>query len=274
MRGRAPERERIAVGLVQMRCELGNKAANLERAEHLLAELAGRAGIACLPEMFEVGYDLEGVGSALFELAEPVPGPVTEHLARLARRLRLAIVAGVAERDPDLEGLLYDTAVLLDSRGELVGRYRKAHLHPSEHGFFRPGSELPVFALAGLRIGIAVCFEHAFPQIFTTLARRGAELVVNPSAVPVGFGHLQDLRTRARAQDNQIFVAAINHVGKEGAVTYCGRSQVADPRGEVVAMAPDAAPAAVVAELDLELIRQQRRQEPVFRALRPELYDM
>jgi predicted amidohydrolase len=139
---------------------------------------------------------------------------------------------------------------------------------------FRPGSELPVFELAGLRIGIAICFEHAFPQIFTTLARRGAALVVNPSAVPMGFGHLQDLRTRARAQDNQIFVAAVNHVGKEGTVTYCGRSQVADPRGELVALAPDAAEAAIVAELDLAMIRQQRNQEPTFRALRPELYEM
>jgi predicted amidohydrolase len=274
VRARTREDERIAVGLVQMRCEAGDKAANLDRAEHLLAELAGRVGLACLPEMFEVGYDLKGLGAALFELAEPVPGPITEHLARRARQLRLAIVAGVAERDPDIEGLLYDTTVLLDQNGELVGRYRKSHLHPSEHGFFRPGNELPVFTLAGLRIGIAICFEHAFPQIFTTLARRGAELVLNPSAVPVGFSHLQDLRTRARAQDNQIFVAAVNHVGKEGGVTYCGRSQVADPRGAVVAMAPDATPAAVVAELRLELIGQQRRQEPVFRTLRPELYDI
>ena len=169
-----------------------DKPANLERAEHLLSELAGRVRIACLPEMFEVGYDLAGLGPALFELAEPVPGPISQHLAQLARKLDLAIVAGVTERDPDVEGLLYDTTVLVDRNGELVGRYRKSHLYPTEHGFFRPGDELPVFELEGLRVGIAICFEHAFPQIFTTLARRGAALVVNPSAVPVGFGHLQD----------------------------------------------------------------------------------
>ena len=269
-----PGTDRIAVGLVQMTCELGDKEANLRQAERLLSQLTGRVSIACLPEMFEVGYDLEGLGAALFELAEPIPGPTSEHLARLARQLNLAIVGGVTERDPDVEGLLYDTAVLIDRQGGVVGRYRKSHLYPAEHRFFRPGGELPVFDFAGLRIGLAICFEHAFPQIFTTLARRGAALVVNPSAVPVGFAHLQDLRTRARAQDNQIFVAAINHVGKEGAVAYCGRSQVADPRGEVVAMAPDAAEAAIVAELDLGMIRQQRKQEPTFRALRPELYEI
>lgn len=272
-RGKESKSDRIAVGLVQPTCRPGDRAANLERAEQLLAQLAGRATIACLPELFDIGYELEHLGARLFDLAEPVPGPTTERLASLARKLDLAIVAGMAERDPCVADLLYDAAVLIDRQGELVGRYRKSHLYPMEHRFFRAGNDLPVFELEGLRIGIAICFEHAFPPIFATLARRGAELVLNPSAVPVGFGHLQDLRTRARAQDNQIFVAAINHVGKEGAVSYCGRSQIADPRGEVIAIAPDAAEAAVVAELALDLIRQQRRQEPVFRGLRPELYE-
>lgn len=266
------EGERIAIGLVQMNCRPGDKAANLERAEELLAQLAGRARIAALPETFEIGYLPEQLESAVFDLAEPVPGPVTDRLAGLARKLDLAIVAGVAERDAEIADLLYDTTVLLDRGGELVGRYRKSHLYPAEHRCFGSGSELPVFELEGLRLGVAICFELAFPQIFTTLARRGAQLVINPSAVPVGFGYLQDLRTRARAQDNQIFVAAINHVGREGGAVYCGRSLVADPRGDVLALAPDAAEAAIAVTLPLELIGQQRRQEPIFRGLRPELY--
>jgi predicted amidohydrolase len=101
---------------------------------------------------------------------------------------------------------------------------------------------------------------------------QGAQVVFNPSAVPVGYGYLQDLRTRARAQDNQLFVVAVNHAGAEGDVTYCGQSQVADPRGDVLAMAPGDRPAAVVAELDLELIRDQRLQEPILRGFRPEFY--
>ena len=266
------EGERIAIGLVQITCRPGDKAANLERAEGFLAALAGRARIVALPEMFEIGYVPARLETEVFDLAEPVPGPVTDRLAELARKLDLAIVAGVAERDSDVADLLYDTTVLLDRGGELVGRYRKSHLYPAEHRCFGSGSELPVFELEGLRLGVAICFELAFPQIFTTLARRGAQLVFNPSAVPVGFGYLQDLRTRARAQDNQIFVAAINHVGREGGAVYCGRSLVADPRGDVLALAPDAAEAAIAVTLPLELIGQQRRQEPIFRGLRPELY--
>jgi predicted amidohydrolase len=207
-----------------------------------LDHIGGKADVVCFPELFTTGYNLDVLGDALFDLAEPVPdGETTRRLADVARRFDLAIVAGLVEQSPSVTGLLYDTVVLINRRGEFVGRHRKSHL-------------------------------SAFPPIFSTLALRGAQVVFNPSAVPVGFDYLQDLRTRARAQDNQFFVAAVNHVGDEGNVTYCGRSQVADPRGEVVAMASDCTAEALVVELDLSLIRDQRLQEPVFRGFRPGLY--
>jgi predicted amidohydrolase len=177
------------------------------------------------------------------------------------------------ERDVDGTGVLYDAAVLLDRTGALAGHYRKSHLYPAENAYFRPGDALPVFQVEGVTVGIAICFEHAFPHIFTTLALRGAQVIFNPSAVPVGFCYLQDVRIPARAQDNQVFVVAVNHVGAEGNVTYCGRSQVANPRGEVVALAPGDAEAAVAARLPLDLIQNQRHQEPIFRGFRPELYE-
>jgi predicted amidohydrolase len=262
----------VTVGVTQLTCRLGDKAANLAMIESCLAQASGQAQLVCLPELCTTGYDLEQLGDAHYALAETIPGPTTDRLRDLARDLRLGIVAGIIERDPQVTGLLYDTAVLLNRNGELVGRYRKSHLYPAEHRYFRAGDELPVFDLDGLRVGVAICFEEAFPHIFTTLALRGAQLILNPSAVPVGFGHLQDVRTRARAQDNQFFVAAANHVGKEGKVSYCGRSQIADPRGEVIAMASEDASMLVMAELPLGMIADQRRQEPVFRGLRPELY--
>ena len=281
----------VRVAAIQMNCHLADIATNLAQAETLLAEVAGRADIACLPELFTTGYNLDELGAALFDLAEPVPaapdeaaGPTITRLCRLAAQLDLAIIAGLVERDPLVAGLLYDSAVLISRQGRICGRYRKSHLYPAEHRFFRPGDALPVFELDGLRVGLAICFEAAFPPIFSTLALGGAQIVFNPSAVPVGYGYLQDLRTRARAQDNQIFVVAVNHVGAEGgeagiasnarlrAVTYCGQSQVADPRGDVLALAPGDQPAAIVAELDLALIRQQRLQEPILRGFRPEFY--
>jgi predicted amidohydrolase len=264
-------KETATIGLVQMNSRIGDKAANLAKAEKLLAELAGRAQIACLPELFNVGYHLNALSNTIFDLAETIPGETTAQLSKLAHQFKLGIIAGIVEHDPDVTGMLYDTAVILNRSGELIARYRKSHLYPDENRFFCSGGELPIFEVDGLKIGVAICFEHAFPHIFTTLALRGAQVVFNPSAVPVGFSYLQDLRTRARAQDNQMFVAAVNHVGPEADVTYCGRSMVANPRGEVLALAPDDAEAAIAVELPLDLIFDQRRQELIFRAS-PDLY--
>jgi predicted amidohydrolase len=269
----------VRVAALQMNCRLADINANLAQAETLLGTVAGRADIACLPELFTTGYNLNELGEALFDLAEAVParageaaGPTVTRLCQLAADLNLAIIAGLAERDPVVTGLLYDSMVLINRHGQICGRYRKSHLYPAEHRFFRPGDGLPVFELDGLRVGLAICFEAAFPPIFSTLALQGAQVVFNPSAVPVGYGYLQDVRTRARAQDNQLFVLAINHVGAEGEVIYCGQSQIADPRGDVVALAPEDQPAAIVAKLDLSLIRDQRLQEPILRGFRPEFY--
>jgi predicted amidohydrolase len=256
-----------------MNCILGDKAANLEQATILLEEVAKRADIACLPEFFNVGYNLDELNDRLFDLAEVVPaGGTSRWLMETAQRLDIAIAAGLVEAVPGATGLLYDTVLLVDRQGKIVGSYRKSHLYPAEHRFFRAGDDLPVFELDGLRIGVATCFEAAFPPIFNTLAMHGAQVILNPSAVPAGFAYLQDLRTRARAQDNQLFVVAANHVGDEGGVIYCGRSQVANPRGEVIAMASDGKPETIVADLDLALIRDQRLQEPVLRGFRPALY--
>lgn len=262
-----------SIALVQMNSALGDKAANLDKAEDLLSNLDREVSLACLPELFNTGYNLDALGARIFDLAESIPdGESTRRLAEIARKLNLGIVAGVVEQVPHIAGLVYDTAVLINRHGEVIGRYRKSHLYPAEHAYFRAGDDLPVFDLDGLRVGVAICFEAAFPPIFSTLALRGAQLILNPSAVPVNFEHLQDLRTRARAQDNQCFVAATNRVGPEGDVTYCGRSQVADPRGDIVVRAPDDQEGVFTAELDLNLIHNQRLQEPIFRGFKPQLY--
>ena len=125
------------------------------------------------------------MGEDLFDLAEPVPatpdeaaGPTVARLCELAAQLDLAIIAGLAERDPLVTGLLYDSMVLINRHGHLCGRYRKSHLYPAEHRFFHPGHVLPVFELDGLRIGLAICFEAAFPPIFSTLALQGAQICI------------------------------------------------------------------------------------------------
>lgn len=265
--------DKVRVAVVQTRAVLGDVDANLAAAEAELAALAGHADLAVFPELFTTGYSLDGVDHR--RLAENLDksldeGATIHRLGRAAAAAGVAVCGGVLEASGDA---VYDTAVLIDRSGRLVGRYRKTHLHPSERATFAPGDELAVVPLGdNLTLGTAICFEHGFPEVFAELALAGANLVAIPSAVPVGFEYLLELRTRARAQDNQVFVAAANLAGDDGRTRWCGGSAIVDPRGDVIAGPAGQEPARLVAELDLAAIDAERRQEPVLRDRRPELY--
>jgi predicted amidohydrolase len=255
-----------------MDCQPGDKQHNLAQAKKWLRSLPDDVDIVCLPEFFNTGYNLDLIGDDFYHLAEPIPGDTTTALGGVARQRKMAILGNIPEADQHQDGVLYDTTFVLDHLGDVVGRYRKTHLYPTEHRYFRAGNELPVFDLGIAKIGTATCFDHAFPEVFSTLAVAGAQVVFIPSAVPVDYEYLLDLRTRARAQDNQIWVVAVNRVGAEEDVTYCGLSKVVNPRGEIVAEAPAGQESLVTAELNLAAILQERKQEPVLRARRPSLY--
>jgi predicted amidohydrolase len=257
------------VAVVQSAAVLGDVGANLETALSHIESLSGRAELVVFPELFTTGYSLTHLDHD--ELAEVVPtGESLQRLTRAAATNRVAVCCGVLERDGDA---LFDTVVVFDSQGRLAGRYRKTHLHPSERATFKQGDELVVLAIGhGIRLGVAICFEHAFPEIFAELALGGANVIAIPSAVPEGFGYLMELRTRARAQDNQVFVAAANLAGDDGDTRWCGRSAIVDPRGELLAFAGTNEDAQLIATLDLAMVEAERHQEPVFHHRRPELY--
>jgi predicted amidohydrolase len=263
-------RSHYKIALIQMASVPGNRDANLAYFENRIAMLDPDVDIAVMPECADIGYVPER--SDWLQAAAPVPGPTTKRLSDIAVRYDIGLVCGILEADAAVDGVYFSTAVLVDKRGTLIGSYRKSHLYPAEHQWLRPGDELPVFDMDGLRIGIAICFEAAIPQVFTEYAAQGAHLVLNPSAVPVGFDDLQDIRTAARSADNQIFTAAINRAGQEGGVAYCGGSQLCNPKGHVVAKAGDGEEETVIAEIDLNAILPERMKEPSFRALRPSLY--
>ncbi|MEA3485359.1 MAG: carbon-nitrogen hydrolase family protein, partial [Candidatus Aerophobetes bacterium] len=130
-----------------------------------------------------------------------------------------------------------------------------------------------IFDLKIVRAGMAICYDHAFPELFRVLSLKGAQIVFILSAVPRGYEYLLNLRARARAQDNQLFIVHVNRVGKEGDVQYCGLSKVVDPKGEVLAEACAAQEEVLSVELNLDLILKEKRQERVLRSLRPEIYD-
>jgi predicted amidohydrolase len=258
----------LRVSVAQTAPRIGDVAANLADAERVIAALAGRADVVVFPELFTTGYRRDGMEHAA--LAEPLAGGRSiERLGRAAANARLTVVGTLLEA---ADGLVYDTAVVMDASGTLAGSYRKSHLYPAERAHFAAGDRLNVVDAGVARIGLAICFEHAFPEIFTELALGGADLIAIPSAVPIGYEYLLDLRTRARAQDNQVFVAASNLVGFDGVSEWCGRSMIVGPRGDILAAAAGGEPEIIQAVLDPARVDAERAQEPVLSNRRPELY--
>ncbi|HET6381658.1 MAG TPA: carbon-nitrogen hydrolase family protein [candidate division Zixibacteria bacterium] len=258
----------VRVAVAQTAPRIGDVDHNLGEVEELAAGLAGRMDLLVLPELFTTGYRRLGMDHAA--LAEPIPeGPSLARLSRLAASTDLTLIGTLLEA---ADGRVYDTAVVIGPDGKVTATYRKTHLYPAERAHFAPGDRLVTATAAGLRIGLAICFEHAFPEIFTELALAGAQLVAIPSAVPVGFEYLLDLRTRARAQDNQLYVAAANLVGFDGESRWCGASMIVGPRGEVLARAGGEQPELIESAIDPAAIEGERAQEPALINRRPDLY--
>jgi predicted amidohydrolase len=249
--------------VLQMAAHPGELSANVDRLAELMRKHADEAELVVAPELVTSGYDLDVLARRGRELAEPLDGPTAARVAELAAQTGTTLVFGMLEHDGDA---LYDTAVVAAPDGHLVP-YRKSHLYPTESELFAAGTELVVAATPAGRLGMMICFEHAFPDVATALALRGAQILVIPSAVPVGYEHLLTLRTRARAQDNQVFAVGCNLTG-DG---FCGRSLVTDPRGDVLAEA-GTEETVIRAVLDLAAIEREREREPALRLRQPDLY--
>ncbi|WP_167815079.1 carbon-nitrogen hydrolase family protein [Sporolactobacillus shoreae] len=266
--------EKLTIGTVQIDCNMENKEDNIQKVEKILDHYGPKTDILCFPELFTTGYHLEQIDqNKFYELAEEIPGPTVTRLSQKAKEYHTAIVGSIVEKDRDLQAVLYDTAFVINEKGEYVGKYRKAHLYPTEHQYFRSGSSFPIFKVFGIPVGVAICYDHAFLEQFRILALKGAQIIFIPSVIPKNYEYLLDLRTRARAQDNQVFTVASNRVGQEGGIIYCGRSKIVNPKGEIVSEGNDQE-SVVTGLIALGEIDSERKQEPVFRNRRPELYQL
>ena len=260
--------DRIRVACVQLTSR-ADKAANLERTERLVARAAGTgADVVLLPEK----WNAIGDAAVLHESAEPLAGGESaEAMSNWARTHGITLVGGsITERREGREKLS-NTSAVFDPEGELVAVYRKIHLFDVDVGGHRyresdaeePGDEPVVARLEDWPIGLSVCYDVRFPELYRILALEGAELVTVPAhfTLYTGRDHWHVL-LRARAIENQLYVAAAAQVGETtpGKPSY-GRSLIADPWGIVLAQAPDEE-TVISAELDRERLREIRRNLP------------
>lgn len=258
------------------------KRAMIDKHVALIEQAAGRgAQIVCLQELFYGPYFCAEQQTRWCELAEPIPGPTTQLMKDLARRHGMVLVVPMYEED--LPGLFYNTTAVIDATGEYLGKFRKMHLPHCEPGFwekfyFRPGNlGYPVFETRVGRVGVYTCYDRHFPEGARCLGLAGAEIVFNPSATVAGLAeYLWKLEQPAHAVANQFFVGAINRPGWEEPWRigeFFGQSYFCDVRGQIVAQSDKRTEDDVVlADLDLDMIREVRSVWQFFRDRRPETY--
>jgi len=279
------------VGLVQMTMsrEAGE---NLEKAVARVGD-AARAGaeVVCLPELFRSPYFCQKEDPALFDLAEPVPGPSTEALGRAAKKSGVAVVAPIFERRA--AGLYHNTAVILDADGTVAGLYRKMHIPDDplfyEKFYFTPGDlGFQAFDTRPGRIGALICWDQWYPEGARLTALRGAAVLFYPTAIgwhphekaqhgPAQRSAWQTIQ-RSHAIANGVYVAVVNRVGHEippeggPGLEFWGSSFLADPFGVVVAEASTDKEEILVGEVSLPRIEEVRRNWPFLRDRRIDAY--
>jgi predicted amidohydrolase len=266
----------MLVGVAQTEPKLGEKERNLELCRARLEEAAAAGcSLLVLPECSSSGYMFDSAEEAL-PYAEELPGRFSAAIEEICARLRLHCVVGMLEREGDE---LRNTAILVGPDG-LLARYRKTHLpFLGVDRFTVPGDEAPVYETSLGRIGIEICYDLRFPELTRSLALRGADLVAHPTNWPLAARSNADILTRARAQENRVFLLTANRVGRERGGEFCGWSQICDVRGDRIAEAGENGEGLHLAEIDLEQARTKEivpvpgeYEMSLFGDRRPELY--
>ena len=290
-----PERN-FTIGVVQMSCS-SDPGQNMERAiAHVREAVKQGAELICLPELFQTQYFCQREDTALFELAEPIPGPATERLGKLAGELKVTIIASLFERRA--AGVYHNTAAILGKDGTLGGIYRKMHIPDDplyyEKFYFTPGDHgFKAFDADFGKFGTLVCWDQWYPEGARLTAAQGANVLFYPTAIgwhpdekaQYGEAQYDAWRTiqRAHAIANGVYVAAVNRVGFETGnirgneaqgkgLEFWGGSFIADPFGQIIAQAPHDKEALLLAEVDIRRLEDVRRNWPFWRDRRIDAY--
>ena len=278
---------KVNVGIVQMSCT-NNKQANLDKAIDKVKEAASKgAQIVCLQELFTSLYFCDEEDYDNFRLAEPVPGPSTDALSKIAKEGGVVIIASLFEKRT--QGLYHNTTAVIDADGTFLGKYRKMHIpdDPSyyEKFYFTPGDlGYKVFNTKFARIGVLICWDQWYPEAARITALMGAQILFYPTAI--GWATSQDEATnteqynawqtiqRSHSVANGIHVVSVNRVGfeQEGRMKFWGGSFITNPFGSIICKASHENEEVHVEELDLEKTERYRTHWPFLRDRRIDSY--
>ena len=277
-------KKKVKIGLIQMRAQ-DSALANCAQAERMV-RLAAKKGaqIICLQELFLSSYFPQKKDKKFLKLAESIPGERTEIFSELAKQLKIVIILPIFEVS---DSHFYNSAVVIDATGELLGHYRKMHLPDDpyfyEQFYFSKGDlGFKTFKTQYANIGVLICWDQWFPEAARALAQLDAQILFYPTAIGWIQGESKAKREeersaweiiqRSHAIANGVFVASVNRIGREEKLTFWGGSFVAGPFGEVLKYASETKEEMIVAECDFSKIREIRKIWPFLDSRRLDAY--
>jgi len=262
---------KLNIAIVQMEIWDGDKERNINSAlDNLItiSQYPELPDIVCLPELFSTGYDLRNVK----EYAEKIPGETTEKIKVISQN-KFIVIGTILEEE---NGKYYNTAFILDKKGKIIGKYRKTHLFLPmlETEFLTPGNKISTFELTELnniKIGIAICYDLRFPEIFRIMVLQGAKIIFVPSEFPSPKRKVWKTLLKSRAIENQVYVIGINRVGKGKNDDFFGYSLVSN--GDYFDHLNDK-PETKLFSIDLETLEPIRERLPLLKDRRTDLYKL
>ena len=267
-------KDKIRLALAQNSSKRENKSENLRKMEELTIKAKEQgADLIIFPEMSLTGYVIL---DQVYELAETIPGQSTGKVEALAKKTGMHIVFGMPELSEKTQATIFNTAVLVGPKG-LIGKYRKMYLPThsvfEEKRYFRPGYEPAAFKTDIGNIGLSICYDVFFPEVFRLSRLKGAQLIICISASPAVRRGYFEILTSARALENTAFLAYVNLAGVEDGLQFWGGSRLVCPTGDVVAKAKYDEEDFVVCDVNFGDLRAAETFIPTLRDLRPELFD-
>ncbi len=255
------------IALVQFNSVLADVSANVKKMISMIKGAAdNNADIVVFPELFTTGYNLDLIEDRILEMAEDNNGPAIFAACKAARENSIWVIAPLAYKDGKK---IYNSAVIINSDGNIVNVYHKNNLWDKEQKYFGYGChDYRVYETPFGKFGVIICYDVDFPETCRTLALEGAEIIFVPAAWATTHRNLWDIFLPSRALENTVFVAGINRSGIEGDVVYFGDSKVFDPTGELIARAGEHIEETLYCDIDIDSIPEIRKDFPYLKELR------
>ena len=271
-------KDNLRIAAVQIPTVWMNSKENLRYIKESIARAKEEKNVDVIvfPELSSIGYIKKRdkkFGCEYIKNAEKIPGPFVNEIAAYAKKYEVYVIAGMTELHPVIPGGLYNSAVLIDSKGNLVGTHHKIHIPGYEKHYFIPGNKAEVFKTPIGNFGITICYDGQFPELTRTLALKGAEILVMLWNMP-DFSNPPELLqyiTATRAAENRMFAVSCNRIGQDDDISFFGHSAISDPVGVFLAKA-GREETILYAELKQDRLLEERAQQPVFRDRRPDMY--